>query len=130
MLLDGPLSLHYSAVSWRHTRRKLSLSLPLSANSTQQLVKSFPTQRNGVISQTRTSFCTFHINLSEYLIPIRHTTLDHGMFAELLSSVLLRPVFLLKRNNTLLLLYPMNWNWNGMKTCWHLTMPLKCWRHL
>lgn len=55
------------------------------------------------------------------------------MFAELLSSVLLRPVFLsglLKGNNTLLLLYPMNWNWNGMKTCWHLTMPLKCWRHL
>lgn len=78
MLLDGPLSLHYSAVSWRHTRRKLSLSLPLSANSTQQLVKSFPTQRNGVISQTRTSFCTFHINLSEYLIPIRHTTLDRS----------------------------------------------------
>lgn len=55
------------------------------------------------------------------------------MFAELLSSVLLRPVFLsglLKGNNTLLLLYPMNLNWNGMKTCWHLTMPLKCWRHL
>lgn len=52
---------------------------------------------------------------------------------ELRSSMLCRPAFLsalLKRNNTLLLLYPMDWNWNGMKTCWHLTVLLKCWRQL
>lgn len=52
---------------------------------------------------------------------------------ELQSSMLWRPALLsglLKRNKALLLLYPMAWNWNSMKTCWHLTVLLKCWRHL
>lgn len=34
------------------------------------------------------------------------------------------------RGITCSLLYPMDWNWNGMKICWHLTVLLKCWRHL
>lgn len=118
--------------------REQKVSLSTSLSSSSQLVAPLPRCSSVGSVRWEIYFCSYFSNSvwREFWSNIlfqSDTTLDPSVFAELQSSVLFRPVFLsglLKGNNTLLLLYPMNLNWNGMKTCWHLTMPLKCWRHL